>query len=159
MLAAGEPENKAASERCRRSSLSHLATLNSRRRIREEQANRLAVGVIPRSGGADLWKHRALNRGRNQEREERGKKKGRTFKKIKKNHGTLKEDGRRASAAGRCAIRTSAAIKGIRREDALSSGTSGSLIAEGKREGSSRGGSRWSFHREKALGLVSRNPI
>lgn len=44
-------------------SLAHLETLNSRRRIRAEQANRLAPGVIPRSGGADLWKHRALNRG------------------------------------------------------------------------------------------------
>lgn len=89
----------------------------------------MAVGVIPRSGGADLWKHRALNRGRNQEREEREKKREnfQKNKKIKKNHGDAKrgrEKGERGMVARSGQV---PAIKGIRREDALSSGTSGSL--------------------------------
>lgn len=62
------------------------------------------------------------------------KKKGRTFKKKnkEKSRGRERRTGEGRARQG-CAIRTSAAIKGIRREDALSSGTSGSLIAEGKR--------------------------
>lgn len=73
--------------------------------------------------------------------------------------GTRKEDGRRASAAGlrdpdECGDKGDKA-----RRCALQRDEHRSLIAEGKRGWSSRGGSRWSFHREKALGLVSRNPI
>lgn len=77
------------------------------------------------------------------------KKKGELSKKNKeKSWGRERRTGEERARQG-CAIRTSAAIKGIRREDALSSGTSRSLIAEGKRGRSSRGAVRDGAFTEK----------
>lgn len=114
-------KNKAASERCKRSFLSRISRcVNSRRRIRVAQASQLAPekreNVIPRSGGADLWKHRALNRGRrsgDEERERENKKKG---------GGGIVERETEVRGERGCAIRKSSDKRDEARRRALSGG-------------------------------------
>lgn len=101
-------ENKAASERCKRSRI-------PRRLIRQEQANRLAPGSNPekwRSGSTETQSPYNREAGR-----EKHEKKGEIFLKIKKNLKGRKTGTERV----RRGYAKSAAIKGMRREDALSS--------------------------------------
>lgn len=111
-----------------------------------------AVGVIPRSGGADLWKHRALNRGREPGARRTREKKRENFQKKnkEKSRGRERRTGEGASAAGlrdpdKCSDKGDKA-----RRCALQRDEQESLIAEGKRGRSSRGGPRWSFSQRKS---------